>query len=147
MKRLLYKLSVIIALAIPCQLFADSSDTTKQNIILVANTNIASLSTRELKSIYATKLKKWSNGQAIHVFNLDAKNKHFRQFCLQNLHLQPYQLERIWKRMVFTGTGTPPITVSSLEEMKNKIMSTPGAIGYLPNDIEIPPQYKLKVTK
>ena len=147
MKRLLYQCSLIIVFAIPSQLLAEKSANTEQKIVLVANTSVDSISTRELKLVYSTKLKKWSNGQAIQVFNLDPKSSNFRQFCLQNLRLQPHQLERIWKRMVFTGTGTPPTTVGSVDEMKNKIMNTPGAIGYLPNNIEIPPQYKLEVIK
>lgn len=147
MKRLLYAYSIIIIFAIPSQLLAKSTNTAKQTLIVVANTSVGTVSSRELKSIYSTKLKKWSNGQAIQVFNLDPEKTYFRQFCLQNLRLQPYQLERIWKRMVFTGTGTPPTTVSSVNEMKHKIMSTPGAIGYLPDNIEIPSQYKLKVIK
>ena len=147
MKHIFYLLNFIIVFALPSQLIADSSTIIEQEIILVANTSVDSISTRELRSIYSTKLKKWSNGQAIQVFNLAPENNHFRQFCLQNLRLQPHQLERIWKRMVFTGTGTPPTIVSSIDEMKNKIMTTPGAIGYIPNNIEIPQQYKLKVIK
>jgi hypothetical protein len=32
---------------------------------------------------------------------------------------------------VFSGTGQAPIKVNSIEEMLEKITSTPGAIGYL----------------
>ncbi|WEJ61630.1 hypothetical protein [Thiomicrorhabdus lithotrophica] len=145
MKRLLYQFNIIILFTIPSQLPAENSTNIEQKIVLIANTTVDSISTRELKLIYSTKLKKWPNGKAIQVFNLAPKSETFRQFCLQNLRLQPYQLERIWKRMMFTGTGTPPTTVGSIDEMKNKIINTPGAIGYLPYNIEILPQYKLEV--
>jgi hypothetical protein len=36
-----------------------------------------------------------------------------------------------WDRLVYSGTGQAPLEVSSEEEMRAKIASTPGAIGYL----------------
>ena len=36
-----------------------------------------------------------------------------------------------WDRLVFSGTGQAPDTVTSTEEMLARVASTPGAIGYL----------------
>ena len=43
----------------------------------------------------------------------------------------PYQLRSAWDRLVFSGTGQAPDTVSSPEEMLARVAGTPGAIGYL----------------
>jgi hypothetical protein len=39
-----------------------------------------------------------------------------------------------WDRMVFTGTGLAPTVVASEQEMRERIRSTPGAIGYVRGD-------------
>ena len=82
MKRLLYQFNIIILFTIPSQLPAENSTNIEQKIVLIANTTIDSISTRELKLIYSTKLKKWPNGKAIQVFNLSPKSETFHQFCL-----------------------------------------------------------------
>jgi hypothetical protein len=43
----------------------------------------------------------------------------------------PHQLRWAWDRQVFSGTGRAPIMVNTEEEMRQRIASTPGAIGYL----------------
>ncbi len=48
----------------------------------------------------------------------------------------PYQLDRAWQKLTFSGIGTPPAEVSSAAEMLKLLQSTPGAIGYLPADNE-----------
>ena len=57
--------------------------------------------------------------------------QHAPAFSKEKLNVFPYQLRAAWDRLVFSGTGQAPNTVSSSEEMLAKVASTPGAIGYL----------------
>ena len=43
-----------------------------------------------------------------------------------------HRLRKTWDRLVFTGTGQAPIEVNTIEEMRSRVMNTPGAIGYAP---------------
>ena len=72
----------------------------------------------------------WPDGQKIHVYVLPDNNDYHRQFTKTKLNMFPHQFRRIWDRLIFSGTGQAPSTVESIEEMRDKISSTPGAIGY-----------------
>jgi ABC-type phosphate transport system substrate-binding protein len=41
------------------------------------------------------------------------------------------QIKAYWSKIIFTGRGQPPPTVSSASEMKKRVSENPAAIGYL----------------
>src|SRR5260221_11253755 len=53
------------------------------------------------------------------------------QFCREELGTFPYVMRATWDRIVFTGTGLAPTVVSSEREMRERVRSTPGAVGYI----------------
>lgn len=73
----------------------------------------------------------WSDNTPIRVFTLPNSSPLHRAFVNDYLRMQPYQLDRLWHRLVFSGTGSTPEQVSSVEEMLEKVKTTPGAIGYI----------------
>jgi len=84
-----------------------------------------------LRAIFSMRLRDWKNGVSIRVFVLPDDHKLHADFSKEKLNLFPYQLRQSWDRLVFSGTGQAPTTVTSPEEMLERIMNTPGAIGYL----------------
>lgn len=76
-------------------------------------------------------LKNWQDGENIKVFVLPSNHPLHRQFTLKKLKLQTHQLDRLWNRLIFTGTGRTPTVVNSEAEMLQKVKTTPGAIGYV----------------
>ncbi|HNP26454.1 MAG TPA: hypothetical protein PKM20_06920 [Nitrosomonas sp.] len=76
-------------------------------------------------------MKTWPNGKIIKVYVLPDNHPLHHDFAKEKLSVFPYQLRSTWDRLVFSGTGQAPITVSSNKEMLEKITNTPGAIGYL----------------
>lgn len=89
------------------------------------------ISRNGLRAIFGMRLRTWANGTPITVFVLKDNATLHVQFSKHILHMFPYQLRRAWDRQVFSGTGQSPREVDSLEEMHNKVATTPGAIGYL----------------
>lgn len=85
----------------------------------------------DIRAIFAMRKSYWSNGKKIHVFVMADDVPLHRQFTKKKLSMFPHQLRRIWDRLIFSGIGQAPETVHSIEEMLNKISTTPGAIGYL----------------
>ena len=100
---------------------------------VVANPDVIekTLSVNMLRAIFSMRLRTWSDGQAIKVFVLEDNDALHQDFSKEKLNVFPYQLRLAWDRLVFSGTGQAPINVSSQEEMRSKVISTPGAIGYL----------------
>jgi ABC-type phosphate transport system substrate-binding protein len=69
----------------------------------------------------------------VRVFVLPDADTLHRTFVKQTLELYPRQLRRVWDRHLFSGAGAVPVTVSSAEEMLQRVSETPGAVGYLPD--------------
>jgi ABC-type phosphate transport system substrate-binding protein len=90
-----------------------------------------SLSRSALRAIFGMRLHAWPDGVAIKVFVMPDDAPLHAVFSKEKLNVFPYQLRTAWDRLVFSGTGQAPETVTSQEEMLAKVASTPGAIGYL----------------
>ncbi|MFP5391046.1 MAG: phosphate ABC transporter substrate-binding protein [Gammaproteobacteria bacterium] len=43
----------------------------------------------------------------------------------------PAQVRSMWGKLIFTGTGTPPREVASVDAMKKAIAADPNSIGYI----------------
>jgi ABC-type phosphate transport system substrate-binding protein len=89
------------------------------------------LSKTPLRAIFGMRLQTWPDGTAIKVFVMPDDAPLHAAFSKEKLNVFPYQLRSAWDRLVFSGTGQAPETVTSQEEMLAKVASTPGAIGYL----------------
>lgn len=90
-----------------------------------------SLSVTTIRAIFGMRLRTWPNGRPIQVFVLYDEHPLHARFCKQVLNIFPHQLRLAWDRLVFSGTGQAPYQVSSEQEMRIRIAATPGAIGYL----------------
>ncbi|MDR4516740.1 MAG: substrate-binding domain-containing protein [Nitrosomonas sp.] len=100
-------------------------------IVTHPDVNESNISKNYLRAIFSMRLRTWPNGVIIKVFVLPDDHKLHHEFSKEKLSLFPYQLRQSWDRLVFSGTGQAPTTVSSNEDMLSRIMNTPGAIGYL----------------
>lgn len=102
-------------------------------ILLVAHPDV---NTRQLKrdttrAIFAMRQRTWPNGQAVRVFVLDNNHPVHARFAKEQLAVYPHQLQLAWDRMVFSGTGQAPNRVRDQAAMRERIATTPGALGYL----------------
>jgi hypothetical protein len=100
---------------------------------IITNPNVAEkvISKSSLRAIFGMRLHAWPDGSAIRVFVLPDDAPLHIAFSKEKLNVFPYQLRLAWDRLVFSGTGQAPDTVTSPDEMLAKVASTPGAIGYL----------------
>jgi len=89
------------------------------------------LSREEILSMFAMHSQHWADGQRVKVFVLSKEHPIHKTFTTEVLGTYPYQLERIWQRLVYSGTGRAPYVCADEEEMRVRVMSTPGAIGYV----------------
>lgn len=106
--------------------------TESYEVIINATVNEKTLPKTSLRAIFGMRLQTWPDGTAIKVFVMPDDAPLHAAFSKEKLNVFPYQLRSAWDRLVFSGTGQAPETVSSPEEMLAKVASTPGAIGYLP---------------
>jgi len=90
-----------------------------------------SLSLASVRAIFSMRLNTWPDGSAVTVFVLPDRHPAHAHFSRTVLKMLPYRLRREWDRLVFSGTGVAPVEVTNIEEMKQRVASTPGSIGYL----------------
>jgi len=130
-------LSAISAAAFLLLLCLSFSNQLMAEPILIHNPNLKNenITPRSLTRIYSMQKKVWSNGQEVKVFMLPKNTKTHKTFVQRYLRMQPHQLDRLWHRLLFSGTGTIPQTVNSMEEMLEKVRETPGAIGYVDSSL------------
>jgi len=102
-----------------------------QHIIVHSNNKTTSISKNTLKAIFSMRLRTWPDGTPITVFVQNSDSEIHRKFCLSKLGVLPYQIQRTWDVLVFSGMGQSPIELSSENEMKQKIGQVRGAIGYV----------------
>ena len=90
-----------------------------------------------IKRIFLMKQKTWPDGSRIKVFVLDDKHPVHQVFIKNYLKMQPHQIERHWKRLMFSGTGKAPTRVDNEERMLELVANTPGALGYISGQMSI----------
>ena len=100
-------------------------------VITNASGDRSELQLTELRAIFTMKKRLWSDGQPVQVYVLTPEQDSHREFCKQVLGVFPRQLQSIWHRLVYSGTGEAPIELNSEQEMLEVISSTKGAIGYI----------------
>jgi hypothetical protein len=107
-----------------------------QAVQMVGNTSVPDLTMKRPTAwaIFSMRLRTWSDGSPATVFVFSDIVPLHAEFTKKILNTFPYQLRRAWDRLVFSGTGQAPTEVESIDEMYKRILSTPGSVGYLPDD-------------
>jgi len=91
----------------------------------------ATLSRNAVRALFGMRQTKWPDGTPVKVFVLSKTSPAHETFCKEALDLFPYQLHQSWDRLVYSGTGQAPIEVGSEQEMRERVLAVPGAIGYV----------------
>ncbi len=120
---------IVLLLSMACVFFA--SHTSAEQIIINQRVDSAPLTRSSARAIFSMRLTHWPNGTLIRVFVLDDRHPLHRSFTKKVLGVFPYQLRKVWDRRIYSGIGQAPVRVASIEEMLQRVASTPGAIGYI----------------
>jgi ABC-type phosphate transport system substrate-binding protein len=99
----------------------------------VVNPSVESKDIRveQVRRIFSMRQTAWPNDQVITVYVLSNQNQTHQVFSTKVLGMFPYQLDRIWNKLVYSGLGEEPIKVQSEQEMLERVSQQPGAIGYV----------------
>lgn len=81
--------------------------------------------------IFGARVTSWRDGAPIRVFVLPDDSPLHQEMSKSVLDLYPYQLRAAWDRIIYTGIGLAPVQVASESEMRKRVASVPGAIGYI----------------
>lgn len=104
-----------------------------------------SISQSQLRNIFTLRQTQWPNGTAVRVIVLPEQSELHQRFSRQRLKLFPYQLNTIWDKHSFSGTGVRPQQAESMAAMLQLLRITPGAIGYAEANLPYPALKELRV--
>ncbi|MBU2879086.1 MULTISPECIES: hypothetical protein [Aliiglaciecola] len=104
-----------------------------RSISVLVNSDVKTeeLTPAQLRKIFSMRQTVWPDGQPISVFVLKTDNPAHQALCKDVLKMFPYQIERLWNKLAYSGLGDKPKELKSTKEMLKKLRSTPGAIGYV----------------
>jgi len=92
------------------------------------------LTASQLRRIYTVRQLQWSDGHRITVFVLPRQHALHLRFSKERLQMFPYQLDRIWNKLTYSGLGVAPINVDTPQALIKAVSETPGSIGYIENN-------------
>lgn len=124
--------ALILAICILFSITHTHASATVQ-VIINSSMKLDSLTTTQLRRIYSMRQSVWPNGQPITVYALPRSHPTHQVFSKKTLKIFPYQLDRVWNKLVFSGTGKKPIIVDTQAQLLEAVSSTEGAIGYIDN--------------
>lgn len=120
------KILILIALT----LLANLIFATDFAVIINKDNSQVSLSKADVKNIFLGKKTSWADGSAISPVVQDGGDAH-SAFLKNIVNKSSSQFNIFWKKALFTGTGTPPKSVSGDAAVIDYIKNNPGAIGYV----------------
>jgi ABC-type phosphate transport system substrate-binding protein len=101
-------------------------------VAVVSKTStITSLSNAQLTDIFLGKVSRFPNGAlAVPIDQVEgspARDEFYAIFASKS----PAQVKSLWAKIIFTGRGQPPKTVSNSSAVRKLLAANPQAIGYI----------------
>ena len=114
---------------------ASLADEVRFKVIVHPDNPAETVSRDFLRDAYLRKATDW-NRATIRPIDLASKFPVRAQFTREVIRKSPSQLRTYWNQQVFSGKGVPPPEVDSPAEVIAYVLANPGAVGYLPMDVD-----------
>ena len=103
-----------------------------EDYVVVANkgTEVKQLPKQEMKEILLGIRSNWADGTLVRLV-VQGEGAVHEHVLKDFMRMTPYQYDRYWKRLVFSGNGVMPETLRNDQEVLAYVSRTPGAIGYV----------------
>jgi len=106
-------------------------------VVIIGNRNLPfdTISKKDLVDIFKQKKTMWDNNEKLHISLLEGGETH-KLFLWTYLRKTPIQYTLYWKKLVFTGKGSIPITFRAEKNLMKHVALTGGTIGYISDKIK-----------
>jgi ABC-type phosphate transport system substrate-binding protein len=118
----------LVALALSLASGIASSDVV---VVVSARSPIMALSKNQLIDIFLGKVSRYPDGTEAMPLDQAEGSSARDEFYTRAADKSAAQIKAYWSKIIFTGRGQPPPTVSNSVEMKKRIQGNPAAIGYI----------------
>lgn len=99
--------------------------------VVSAKSPITALSRSQVADIFLGKANRFPTGEAAAPIDQPEEAPLRDEFYQKVSGRSAAQIKAYWSKIIFTGRGQPPPTVSNSNEMRKRISDNPTAIGYI----------------
>ena len=126
-----------IALSIIALALSSASEIAMSDVVVVvsAKSPIMALSRSQLIDTFLGKVSRYPDGTQAMPLDLAEGSSARDEFYSRLADKSAAQIKAYWSKIIFTGRGRPPPTVSNGIEMKKRILDNPAAIGYMDRNL------------
>ena len=128
---------LVTIVLVVCLSAATAAQDARFTVIVHPKNPITSIDRELLRNVFLKKRVAWSGGETIRPIDLAPKFAVREQFVRSVLKKTPAQLKTYWNQQIFSGKGVPPPEASSPAEVVSYVIAHPGAIGYVPADVDL----------
>lgn len=103
------------------------------DLVVIANphSGIEKLSKDELVNLYMGRYRKLPSGVTVLPIDLGGRAGEKAHFYAMLVGKELPEINSYWARLMFSGQGSPPLQVESMDEVLDIVGSSKGAIGYI----------------
>jgi hypothetical protein len=145
MKRITATLVLLLATTVPVPTTAVETGA-GYKIIVNTSRQVESLRRGELADYFLKRASKWPDGTSVVVVDLSTTSPARSTFSKDVLALSVDATVRYWQQQIFSGRGTPP-PVKALADILQFVVTTPGAIAYVPDNAALPASVRVVMVK
>lgn len=99
--------------------------------VIVHPSNVAQIGEDDVTRLFLGKKNKYSDGSKAVPIYLAQGHDAREEFNQKALRKSSSQLKAYWSKLIFTGKGTPPDALGSVDDVIAKVSSDPEAIAYI----------------
>ncbi|WP_341937916.1 hypothetical protein [Marinimicrobium sp. C2-29] len=113
-------------------------------VVVSADNALDSLSRAQLSDLYLGRSVSLPNGESLTPIDQSDRSPAHEQFYQEYLGRSPAQIKSHWSRLIFTGRGQPPRSVSDSQAVADVVSDDRTAIGYIDSN-QVPVDNTLRV--
>jgi ABC-type phosphate transport system substrate-binding protein len=99
--------------------------------VVSAQSPVTALSRNQVVDIFLGRMSRFPDGEQAVPIDQEEDSAARDEFYARFAELSPAQVKAHWSKIIFTGRGLPPKTVSNSIEVKKAVVKNPNAIGYI----------------
>ncbi len=99
--------------------------------VVSAESPVTALSRNQVVDIFLGRMSRFPGGEQAVPIDQEEDSAARDEFYARFAELSPAQVKAHWSKIIFTGRGLPPKTVSNSIEVKKAVVKNPNAIGYI----------------
>lgn len=100
-------------------------------VIVAAGSDVESLSREQVVNIFMGRYRRLPSGAIAQPYDLTGEEEGKAAFYSGLIGKNLSEVNAYWARLVFSGSTSPPQTVSDPATMLRLVANTPGAVGYV----------------